>query len=149
MEKLIQTRYIILKSLRLSKVLLFIGILLIILGLFFNEFSWLAIFDSDGFLSIPSRFVIWLFDLLCIISGVLLIRFKDNRDLLINISVSIIAIVISITIVEIFIRITESVTNKSIESLKQKPPHPKGMYSAHDKLGFVLSPGFKRRLTKS
>ena len=56
-----------------------LGILFICVGLIFNEWVLTALFSSDGILALKSRLIIWCVNLLCIVSGSILVR--KNRQI--------------------------------------------------------------------
>jgi hypothetical protein len=64
---------------KVQKLLFFIGILFIGVGLILNEFLLTALFSEDGVLASSSRFKIWLFNGFCVGSGLLLVLSEQFR----------------------------------------------------------------------
>jgi len=80
-----------------------IGIIFVLMGLSLNQFTWLAFFDKDGFLSIGSKFIILLFELFFVLIGIifLILRKKSSKYFFKNIVFALIPLMIMITLIEL------------------------------------------------
>ena len=61
------------------KTLVILGVVLISIGFLCNEWVLTKAFSSDGLLELSTKGMIWLFDAMCILAGILLIRHRQVR----------------------------------------------------------------------
>ncbi len=87
-----------------NKTVVVIGSLFIIIGIICNKWTLTSLFSPDGIISSPiHRIIIWSFNIVCILLGLLLLIFKTkifSKNLLLTFS----SIIICLLISEIFLR---------------------------------------------
>lgn len=69
-----------------NKELIFVGFFLIVLGLSANEYLLAKLFSQDGIITLSAKYIIRVFDALCLVMGLLFIMVKSVRNLVIDIS---------------------------------------------------------------
>ena len=63
----------------IDSVFVAIGSLLIIMGILCNEWLLSALFSLDKVVSLPNRIMVWTFDIICLFSGYLCIKYRSRR----------------------------------------------------------------------
>lgn len=93
-----------LKSYKLSKTSLIVGLSLIILGLVLNEWLLSLIFSQDHVLEFTTRCIIWTFDIVMILIGGYIIILKNNIRFK-KICFTILLLMISVFLIEVTLNI--------------------------------------------
>lgn len=101
--------------------IIFIGLLIILIGVLWNEWTITVLFSPDGIISsLIYRLVIWGFDLLCILIGVLLIKYNKRpvSKILVMFGFKLICIVVLVVLsLELILRLTISLWPREIRNL--------------------------------
>ena len=109
-----------------KKLIIVTGLLFIFAGILLNEWVLAALFAADGVIGARlNKIIIWAFDIISVFIGMLLIYFRKNVRIQINIALLFGTLVMFLFIAEVFLRLTGLPEDKQ-EGLKLSIQNPNG-----------------------